>query len=1474
LKRLRRIINIILWVTVGLYLTVIALVHVPAVQSALGRAVASAVSKKLGTAVSVGRVDVGLFNRIIIDDVAMLDQRGKHMLWTSRLSAKFSYTDLVQGRVTITSAQIFTPKFNFYKENASTKPNFQFVLDSLASKDKSQKSHLNLAINSLIIRHGQMTWNRLDKPVIKTFDVNHLNVSNISSHIIFSITDGDNYNVYLKRLSLREASGLDLRALSFKAKATKQSASLDNFYLELPRSEINIPHAETVMKNGKRTFNAALALSRVNLADLRAFVPDFAAIARPLLVRASVSGVGKRISISQLDLSMPQYAGYNSFVKPSDLRLSAVGGLVLGKPLRWHAVVRQFHANANVVKYFAGKVPEPVMRLGNIAFRGSASGRGGDLMAKGELHTGAGNAVLDVRKAGSRIGGHIATKGFSLGTMLANPHFGMLVADLDGSGDIKAKQFSAKGLVSRFDYNNYIYRNISLDGSYVGGMAEGRVSIDDPNISLTAEGGASLLGAEKTVHLKATVAHFLPSALNMLKGRLANATYGGTVDANFRGRDINTTDGYLRVGNFSMKQGDDTYSLDSLNFRAGHSSRGHYLLMHSGFGSAAVYGKFDYAALPQAIENVIVKKLPGITNLAPFRYRPIHAGEVSFAARLTDSKWARPFLNVPLDILDTVNVRATFGRDGSSLDADLSAPDIVYGDRHLKNIRTTVRTIDGILSVEAALTNMRTETLGTDLGLQASAGNDHITANVSLDNHAAFQRLRGTLSSEVAFRKDMEGKTLALLNFNQSQVHIGDSLYTVHPSTVLYSKNHLEVHDFLISGGTQRILVSGTGSNNDRDSLTATLKNVNVNYILNLVNFHSVEFGGAASGTASVKGLFSSPDVNGSLRVDNFKLIQGRLGTLYANVGWKLSEGQINIDGITNDTIREGKTTIPSHTVVNGYVSIKHHYIDLGMKLDNSRAEFLGTLASSFLSDVDLRGNGDLRLWGDLSKLNLTGDITTDGAMTIKPTGVRYYVNGGKVHFIENEIQLVDDPIRDAYGNQGIVSGAIHHQHISHITADISARANHLLAYNLDGSDGSSFYGKVFGTGDVTVKSRPGTLDVNVNVTPTKGSEVVYDITSTTAPDAQDFVHWHDRNASASRPDSINRLPADSIPDIPTDIHLSLLINANPSATLRLITDKATGDYITLNGAGTLRATYFNKGGLDIFGTYTVERGIYSLTIQNIIKKIFTFSQGGTITFGGDPYAAILKLRALYSIASVSLSDLQMGKSFSSNNVKVNCIMDITGTPANPQVSFDLDFPTMSSDTKQMISSIINGQEEMNQQVLYLLAVGRFYSRGTNNASTQTNQTSLAMQSILSGQLSQQINNVIGGLMKNSNWNFGANISTGDEGFNNAEYEGLFSGNLLNNRLVFNGQIGYRDNANATTSFIGDFDLRYLIFPNGNFSVHVYNQANDRYFTRNSLNTQGVGFILKKDFGSLRDLFSFGRSKATLKNKEERKKRK
>ena len=204
--------------------------------------------------------------------------------------------------------------------------------------------------------------------------------------------------------------------------------------------------------------------------------------------------------------------------------------------------------------------------------------------------------------------------------------------------------------------------------------------------------------------------------------------------------------------------------------------------------------------------------------------------------------------------------------------------------------------------------------------------------------------------------------------------------------------------------------------------------------------------------------------------------------------------------------------------------------------------------------------------------------------------------------------------------------------------------------------------------------------------------------------------------------------------------------------------------------------------------------------------------------------------------------------------------MNITGQPRAPIVDFDLDIMNVNSDEKQMVRSLINNQDEMRQQVVYLLAIGRFYPQGANNAAeseSARSSTSLAMQSLLSGTLSGQLNSMLGQVIKSNNWNFGANISTGDEGWNNAEYEGIINGRLLNNRLLINGQFGYRDNVRtATPSFIGDFDIRYLLFPSGNLALKVYNQTNDRYFTRSSLNTQGIGIILKKDFNGWSDLFN------------------
>lgn len=45
----------------------------------------------------------------------------------------------------------------------------------------------------------------------------------------------------------------------------------------------------------------------------------------------------------------------------------------------------------------------------------------------------------------------------------------------------------------------------------------------------------------------------------------------------------------------------------------------------------------------------------------------------------------------------------------------------------------------------------------------------------------------------------------------------------------------------------------------------------------------------------------------------------------------------------------------------------------------------------------------------------------------------------------------------------------------------------------------------------------------------------------------------------------------------------------NPDATLRVLMDQSNYDYIALNGTGSIRATYFNKGSFNMFGTYQIE---------------------------------------------------------------------------------------------------------------------------------------------------------------------------------------------------------------------------------------------------------------------------------------------
>ena len=84
----------------------------------------------------------------------------------------------------------------------------------------------------------------------------------------------------------------------------------------------------------------------------------------------------------------------------------------------------------------------------------------------------------------------------------------------------------------------------------------------------------------------------------------------------------------------------------------------------------------------------------------------------------------------------------------------------------------------------------------------------------------------------------------------------------------------------------------------------------------------------------------------------------------------------------------------------------------------------------------------------------------------------------------------------------------------------------------------------------------------------------------------------------------------------------------------------------------------------------------------------------------------------------------------------------------------------------------------------------------------------------------------------------------------------LLSSQLLNNRLIFNGNFGYKNNSTQKNAFIGEFDLEYKLTKSGDIRLKAYNHANDLYqYLKQALTTQGVGIMFKRDFSNFSEMF-------------------
>lgn len=1453
------IVRIIIRTAIAVCLLLFVLPRIPAVQTMLADSIGGTLANTLDARVSVGRIDLRPFNRVIIDDLSVYDRQQQKMLHAGRASVTVELLPLLQQKVVISSAQLFGMKANIYRKDSTSALNCQFVIDLLKSKDTTSAAPLDLRIASLIIRNGSIEYHQQDKPRTKGhFSPYHVGISQLSTHIILYRLTDDSLNLSLKRLSLNEASGIRIKNLTADIRATTNSLSIQELALRMPKTKIDVPDLGVAyvmegghIRKGSMKFSGQVKAEKVSAADFAPLLTG-SGIAELPAIRLSATAEGTdRNSTATLSVHSADDEGLA-------VQVSATVRDMLGLPKADILASRLYASEA-----FAGTIadalalPDIVARAGGMDAKGRIRIVGKRQLAvnAGIRTTRAGKLEVDgVYEAGS-IRGKVATPSLDIAQLTADHRFGNIVCDIDMTARMDSRRnivaAKAKGTVSEMAFNDYIYHNASMDLTYENNTVSGNLDIKDPNLSLSVSGKAGL-GQRKSLQGTAGLSSFCPGALNLTR-QFGSDRFALEMQTDISGSSMDDMTGSLSLGNISVTSPDgerDDAFVNNFTMDIEQDGQGQKTMtLDSDFAHAYISGRFTISGLARSITNLFAEHLPALTALPP---KKPSGDNFRFNATVENLRFAKRLFAIPLEIGSPLSANGYVNDAENDADIAISSPAMTIAGKETQDSRLRLWTEEG--AVRSTLdTTIKDANGKVGVSVDIKGHDNSLYASLAWDNMRS-RIFRGRLNTLTTFAPALNGKTLVNVSIPNSSFEVGDSLWHINSRGIRYDAGSLSIDHLAVENDNQHLYVNGIASRNQGDSLTAELKDIDVSYIMNLINFHSVEFGGMASGKAHATAVMGDMKADATLSVRDFRFEGGRLGTLDVKADYSHEEGQINLDGMAADST--------SHLGIRGFVSPQRNSIDLGMALKDTRLEFMESFCGSFLEDIAMTGNGHLRLHGPLNAIDLEGSVAATGGMTLQATNCRYTLSNDSVRFIPGDIRLDGVRLTDHMGNTATLSGGIHHRHLGRLSYDITANTRRLLAYNAPTLHQEETYcGYAIIGGDINVHGKGNEVNINVECTPLDGSFFTYNAASPEAIASQDFITWGSINAQSDTATAetgnaihnghIVHNAALNAGNDRANIRLNLMVNVTPQARLHLIMDEATGDYINLFGSGTLQVQFYNKGGLDIFGNYAIDHGIYKMTIQNLMRRDFIFQRGGTIAFGGDPYNAALNLQAAYMLNSVSLADLSIGSSFKSNNVPVNCLMNITGTPEKPQVEFGLNFPSLSTDAKQMVYSLMNSAEEMNQQVLYLLAIGRFYSQTSDSEDTQrTKQSTLAMQSFLSGTLSQQLNNVLGQVIGNNNWSVGANITTGADGFNTGVYEGLLSGRMFNNRLLFNGQFGYRDNINTDTqNFIGDFTLQYLLTPNGNISLKMYNQSNDRYFTRSSLNTQGIGIVIQKEFG-------------------------
>lgn len=1462
------------------------------VQNYAVRRLAEWLSERGGTTISIDRVEIGFFNRAILEGIYVEDpdNHADTLLYASRLSVGIDGLDLLRGGDLALGTVSLSDGVLHVAQDSTGGSNLGRLIARFRP-DPPRPLRLELTAREVNLVGMRFTYRKTAADTLSDatrreaaprLDFRDLDLREIHFQARKVSVVGDSVEGRIEHLTFREKSGFHLQHLS-SPRTTLGATGLRiaGLRIETPLSLLQFDRLNLLYDDRSTAFRDLWNRLRLDIA----IAPSALAYRtiRPFLrqpstsVRATVGFEAATVSGPLSDLRGEVRHLRTGGGTALDLSFS-VSGLPDVERARFQLDVERLETDAQDILSIYENVTRgrrslehlrPLLdRAGRIGFAGRFDGRLRDFTASGRLSLRPGivdgrlRFMPDARQphGGIRFLGQVRSDDFELGDLLGVRQLGSvsIAAGVDATTRSGELALTTDAEIDRVEFRDYAYHGIRMNGRFSGRTFEGRIACEDPNLTFTTDGRFDLSGPAAAYDFEMDLRRADLAALGFNR-RDTVSRLAMRFRAHATGTRLDEINGTATIDSLSYVNHIDTVRAGTVRFEARNSERSKRLTMESDFADIELRGSDSYSRLFRYVGHSLRRYLPSLAAVADAPTR------TPFAADSTTVD--NGYYLAKIDVKEANNVAAIFvpgleiaqgsslaflfnpGRDEFSLNA--RSDYIFRRNLYVGNLSVACRNQGDSVSIYASA-----EQFGVgvwdfpNLSVVGGIRDNRIALATRFSNPENGSN--ALISTRTTFSRSSDGRARMDVAFHPTTFTVGGQHWYIAPSRVVADTLGIEFRGFRLRGEGQEFAVEGRASASESDTLRVRLRNFDLSPLTRLVSRQGYRIAGRLGGDATVVAPLGDLQFEADLRMDSLAMNDYALGQVDFHSAWDRPRRWIRFEVATPQGERP----------ITGVYDSREKRYRVDFDFPRFDMYLLQPLLQGILVDTEGRARTRLVMTGGPEGgpvLNGTVDVE-DYAATVAYTRTRYRF-GGPVSVRDNRFELPGVPVSDGQGGTGTISAWLDSEYFRRLRFGVRLEFRDLLCLNTTESDNADFYGRMYATGGFSVSGDDFRTQLDLRAETARNSTFVLPLTGISTISEANFITFagpREEQKAETRVQEFRRRLHRTRLRTRSELNVDLNLSVLPNTEAQIVMEPRLGDVIRGRGSGRFRINVVPDR--DIFtmdGQYDISEGTYLYTLYGVLaNKYFVIQPGGSIQWTGDPADPTVDIDAVYRVRTSLkplLGNTQSGTgSTGSGNVNVNCGIRLTEHLFNPTVQLSITAPGADPETKNLLRNLLNTEEATTMQFAYLMLSNSFMPDDQTNA-IGTMSGSLAGVAGMEF-LSNQISNLISG--SNYNIRFGYRPQSD---LTSEEVTFDVGADLIANKLSLevggNYDVGQRGAYQVTNNPLSvDGYLTWVLNKSGSLKVKGFTRTIDRFDESQGLQDNGVGVYYRQEFQSLRDL--------------------